>query len=403
MARRFYQQCVKCKKIYSAEKHIRNCSCSPQGLLPFVYEDVKWSNFPDSKYGDSVWRFHELLPIHNMDFAIELEIKKYPLIKCKHIAKELGVEEVYIKLDSLQPTESFKDREAFVTLSRLREMGYRDLVSASTGDSGIAYCRAASIAKMHLHMFVPKSAKKRWEELYNRMVKHAGGRFNPDYISLFYRGETLDEAIVEAYKFSEEKGLPLDYWFYNQLRTEGMKTLCFEVLEDLGRMPDWYIQAVGSGTGIFSFNKACREIYGKSPNFGAIQPAGCAPMVMASRGLVSGVVGERVVENIDTYVSGIAIPIIFESYPHLRNIGTVVFEDVFAGGRQTEIKEFPRLRELFQSDGIPSDKAGLESLVALAGAEKLVKSGKIHPGDIVVIGCTGRMRLDITEPVGELK
>jgi len=135
---------------------------------------------------------------------------------------------------------------------------------------------------------------------------------------------------------------------------------------------------------------------------GGIQPAGCAPMVLASRGLVDGTVGKRVVQNLDTYVLGIGIPKIFESYPHLCRIG-VNFEDVFEGGKKTELKEFPRLLELFHADGIPKGKAGLESLAALAGVEKLARKGKIQPDQTGVVGCTGRMRLDVPELKEELE
>jgi threonine synthase len=235
------------------------------------------------------------------------------------------------------------------------------------------------------------------------MVQTEGDQFNPDCVRLHYSGVTFDEAIANAYQFAEERNLPLEYWFYNQMRIEGMKTLCLEVLEDLGRVPDWYVQGLGSGTGIYSFNKGCQDVYGRSPKFGGIQPWGCAPMILASRGLAEGKVGTRVVNHMDTYVIGIGIPKIFESYPHLLSIGTVHFEDVFEGGKKAEIKEFPRLLELYHADGVPKGKAGLESLAALAGAEKLIKMGKIHREDTVVVACTGRMRLDVPELRAELE
>ncbi|MEW6381822.1 MAG: pyridoxal-phosphate dependent enzyme [bacterium] len=401
MARQFYRQCVKCGKIHDVNKHVRNCDCSPEGLLPFYYPEVNWDNYPDPRYGDSVWRFHEILPLFNMENAIELGIKKIPLIRCHNIARQFGLSEVYVKLDSMQPTETFKDREAFMTLSRLKEMGYRELVGASTGDSGISHCRGAAISRMGLHMFVPNNARERWEELYNRMMS-GDGAYDYSYVQIHYSGTTFDEAIANAYAFADKMNLPIEYWFYNQMRIEGMKTLGLEVLEDLGRIPDWYVQGLGSGTGIFSFWKGCTEVFKKSPNFGGIQPAGCAPMVLASRGLVEGTVGKRVVPVLDTYVIGIGIPKIFESYPHLCRIG-VTFEDVFEGGKKTELKEFPRLLELFHADGIPKGKAGLESLAALAGVEKLAKKGMIRPDQTVVIGCTGRLRLDVPELQAEME
>ncbi|MGA1870004.1 MAG: threonine synthase [bacterium] len=401
MAKKFYRQCVKCGKKYYEAPHIRNCECSTEGLLPYIYEEVNWDNYPDPKYGDSVWRFHELLPLHNMDYALDLGVRKFPLIKCTAIAEEFGLKNVYIKLDSMQPTETFKDREAFMTLSRLKELGYTSLVGASTGDSGISHCRGAAMSGMEIHMFVPQNARERWEELFDRMICQ-DGLYDYDNIKIHYSGITFDEAIHNAYQFAEKMRFPIEYWFYNQTRIEGMKTLGLEVLEDLGKAPDWYFQGLGSGTGIFSFAKACSEVFNKRPHLAGIQPWGCAPMVLASRGFVEPVVGKRVVDHLDTYVIGIGIPKIFESYPHLCNLG-VTFEDAFEGGKKAERKAFPYLLDLFHSDGVPEGKAGLESLTALAGLQKLAKRGVVKHDDTVVVGCTGRMRLDVPELEKEMR
>jgi len=375
----FYQRCLGCGKRFVEDNYRRNCECG--GLLLFYYKDVEWENIPDGKYGNSVWRYHELLPLKNLKNALDIGVKKTPLIKSEVIAKEFALENLYIKVESENPTRTFKDREAFMTLSRLRELGYRELVTATTGDSGVAHARGASIVGMKLHVFLPENAVQRWESMVDEV------NINNNLIKLHVEGKTFDQAIEKAGKFAERNDLPLEYGFYNQLRIEGMKTMGFEVLEELKRVPDWYIQTVASGVGVYGFNKACQEMYGKSPRLVGIQPGGCCPMVNAFNGKTN-----PEVEVVDTYAMGIAQPKLYPSYPYLRDIGCI-FEAVFDGGRKTEKKEIPRLLSLYHEEGVKD--VGVEATIALAGLEKLVREKMVMEKDVVVLCCSGGMRADL--------
>ena len=213
-------------------------------------------------------------------------------------------------------------------------------------------------------------------------------KFRDDLVETYISGSVFSGAIRNAHQFSERKKIPIEYGFYNQLRIEGMKTLGFEVLEDLKRVPDWYVQAVGSGVGLFAFNKACRELYGKSPQLVGVQPKGCAPMVNAFFGKE-----KPEIKNIDTHVIGISNPELYVSYSHLKRI-KAVFKDAYEGGKGNEKKEISRLIKMYQEEGI--ENPGLEATVALSGLEKMVKEKKIKRNDLVVLCCSGKLREDLS-------
>lgn len=387
---KFYQQCIDCGAIYS-NGYVRNCKCG--GLLPFRYHSIDLTDFPDQSFGDSPWKYHHILPLNDLDYALDLGMKKTPFLKSKEIAKEISpdnpMENLYIKVEAVQPTRTFKDREAFMTVSRMRELGYSELVTATTGDSGLAHARACSIAGMKLYIYIPGNARERWERMFDELRSD----IDEEYVKVIYSGITFDEAIANAISFAKKSGTPLEYGFYNQLRIEGIKTIGFEVLEDLGRVPDWYVQAVGSGVGLYGFHKACMERYGTAPGLAGIQPKGCAPMVRAFKGY-----SDPTEKAVDTHVLGIGNPRLYLSYPYLIRAGTV-FEYGFSGGKESELKEIPGLLELYHKDGVPD--VGLESCTALSGLEHLLKSGVIQPDETVVLMCSGGMRCDLPESLAE--
>lgn len=383
---KFHQRCIDCGTIYN-NGYVRNCKCG--GLIPFKYHNTDPEDFPDRSFGDSPWRYHQVLPLNDLDYAIDLGMKKTPFLKSKRIAEAISpdrpMENLYIKVEAVQPTRTFKDREAFMTVSRLQELGHNRIVTATTGDSGLAHARACSIAGVKLYIYAPENARERSE----RMLDEIRSEIDDEYVEVIYSGTTFDEAIANAMSFAKKSDIPLEYGFYNQLRIEGIKTIGFEVLEDLGRVPDWYVQAVGSGVGLYGFRKACMERYGVAPRLAGIQPKGCAPMVRAFKGY-----DDPTEKTVDTHVLGIGNPKLYLSYPHLINAGTV-FEYGFSGGKESELMEIPRLLDLYHGDGVPD--VGLESCTALSGLEHLVKSGAISPDETVVLMCSGGMRCDLPE------
>jgi threonine synthase len=106
---------------------------------------------------DTLWRYHEVLPIYDIDNIISMQEGGTPLIKSQALAASLGLKHLYIKDERQGPTGSFKDRQATVAISALKELDIDEVVVASTGNVAIAYAAYGARAGIHLWAFFPTS------------------------------------------------------------------------------------------------------------------------------------------------------------------------------------------------------------------------------------------------------
>lgn len=261
-------QCVKCRNVmkpYPPEYRCPECG----GLLEYRvdYEKIKNVNF----VGDfSFWRYRSLLP----------EVKKLatmqeggtPLYKAKRLAREMDLTELYLKDETRNPTNSFRDRSAALLVSNILDLNFTAAVCATNGNMGAsiaAYCAKYGI---NCHVIIPKlvdMGKLAQMLVYDAVIEE--------------HGETVDKAVERAEKLAKETG-----WYQatpelNPLVIEAQKTIAFEVTEQFG-VPDWFIVSMGSGGTIYSIWKGFRELYELSkihrlPRFVGVQAEGCSPIV----------------------------------------------------------------------------------------------------------------------------
>ncbi|PSO47245.1 MAG: hypothetical protein BRC33_13285 [Cyanobacteria bacterium SW_9_44_58] len=147
----------------------------------------------------SLWRYQELLPITHSDNAVTLGEGWTPLIALPQLGEAMGLEKLYLKDERQGPTATFKDRQATVAISFLKEQGINEIVLASTGNVAIAYSAYAARAGMRVYVFFPDGvAKAKIQEasLYGAQVMSVGG--------------TYDEAKAAAAQFASEQGIFLD-------------------------------------------------------------------------------------------------------------------------------------------------------------------------------------------------
>ncbi|GAB6061927.1 threonine synthase [Deferrisoma palaeochoriense] len=373
-------RCLDCGREVPPDRYLRECprpGCA--GVLAFHYPHGPGPRFPDPAL-PGTWRFAPLLPVAS-PLGSPLRLAPTPLVHSRLIGPRLGLRALYLKVESVHPTRTFKDREALVAVSRFLEIGVDRLVTATTGDSGAAYLRAAVRAGMEITVFVPRNAAERWGEITEEVLANEPG--GTGTFRTIVAGETFDQAIPAAEEHARATGTPMEYGFRNQLRVEGMKTLAFEVLEALGGVPDVYLQAVGSGVGLFAFRKACLEWKGARPTLVGVQPKGCNPVVRAFRG------DPEPVGHPATRVLGIANPSLPSSWPRLRAIGCR-FVDGFASEDEPEPKAAKRILEELEDEGIPD--AGMEAACALSGLEGMVRDEGIPPEAAVVVAVSGGLR-----------
>lgn len=338
-----------------------------------------------------LWRYRELLPIRNPIPSLRLGEGGTPLIQAVNLGMMLGCPNLYIKDERQGPTGSFKDRQAAVTIAALKEAGITEMVAASTGNVAIAYSAYASRASIKLWAFVTSlvpAVKMREIALYGSQVIKVTGSY--------------DQVKQMAAEFARQRNLYLDMGARTITSIEAMKTIAFEIAEQLTallgppapvngnqppvwRTPDWYIQAISGGMGPIGVYKGFHELNemgltDRMPAMAPIQADGCAPMVSSwKRGLENAepVTSPRTrIETLATGDPGRAYNILSK---HV-NLTQGAFESV------TDEEAYRAMHVLAKMEGISAEPA---AAVAFAGLFKLIRAGIIKPTDVVVVNATG--------------
>lgn len=335
--------------------------------------------------GPNLWRYRELLPVRNPNESLSLGEGHTPLVRAVNLGMMLGCPNIFIKDERQGPTASFKDRQAAVTIAALKEAGITEMVAASTGNVAISYSAYASRAGMKLWAFVTSlvpSVKMREIALYGSQVIKITGSY--------------DQCKQVAAEFARQRRLYLDMGARTITSIEAMKTIAFEISEQLTnilgpgentpwRTPDWYVQAISGGMGPIGVYKGFREMIqmgwvDRIPSFAPIQAEGCAPMVDSWRkGLDKAVPVQSPKTRIETLATGDP----GRSYEFLRahvNNTNGAFESV------SDEEAFRAMHVLAKMEGISAEPA---AAVAFAGLFKLIRAGVIKPSDTVVVNCTG--------------
>ena len=337
-----------------------------------------------------LWRYRELLPVRNPNPSLTLGEGGTPLIQAVNLGMMLGTPNLFIKDERQGPTGSFKDRQAAVTIAALKEAGITEMVAASTGNVAISYSAYASRAGVKLWAFVTSlvpAVKMREIALYGSQVVKVTGSY--------------DQAKQVAAEFARQRNLYQDLGARTVTSIEAMKTIAFEIAEQLTatqgpaspangheavwRVPDWYVQAVSGGMGPLGIHKGFRELRrmgltDKMPAIAMIQSDGCAPMVESFR---RGLEQVAPVDSPRTHIETLATGNPGRTYSLLREQALEThgtFESV------SDEEAFRAMHVLAKMEGLSTEPA---AAVAFAGLFKLVRAGLIKPGDTVVVNCTG--------------
>jgi len=336
-----------------------------------------------------LWRYFELLPVKNPNTSLKLGEGWTPLIKAANLGMMLGCPNILIKDERQGPTTSFKDRQASVTIAALKEAGITEMVAASTGNVAISYSAYAARAGIKLWAFVTSlvpAVKMREIALYGSQVIKVTGSY--------------DQAKKIASEFAIQRGLYQDMGARTITSVEGMKTIAFEIAEQLTqqlgpvsinesqanwRTPDWYVQAISGGLGPIGVAKGFQELkmmgfIDKIPSLAVIQAEGCAPMVHSWKQNLEDPI---IVTSPKTHIETLATGNPGRTYNLLRkqvDSEHGVFESV------SDEEAFRAMHVLAKMEGISAEPA---AAVAFAGLFKLIRAGIIKPTDTVVVNCTG--------------
>lgn len=334
-----------------------------------------------------LWRYRELLPISSQEAVVARGEGGTPLLPAPNLGQMAGLRHVYIKDETHGPTGSIKDRQAAVAVAALREHGIREAVIASTGNVAIAYSAYCARAGIQLWAFLTSlvpADKMNEVALYGTHVVKVTG--------------TYDQAKRLAAEFAQAHGLLIERGPRSISAVESMKTLAFEIAEQLAiatggdaaataswRAPDWYVQAVSGGIGPLGVLKGFDELRRMGwldgrPKAALIQAAGCAPMVEAWRRR------SRTAEPVTmpaTHISTLSTGDPGRAYTLLHDH---MLED---GGLLESVNDedaFRALRILAKVEGLSVEPA---AGAAFAGFLRLALSGAFQPDDVVVINASG--------------
>jgi threonine synthase len=322
----------------------------------------------------NLWRYQDILPVANPSELDLYPAGGTPLWLSQRFAPDLGHEKVYFKDERYAPTSSFKDRQAAVAVAAMLENGIKEAVIASTGNAAVAYAAACARAGIKLWVFmtslVPQE-KLREAALFGAEVIRVSGNY--------------DQTKQIASQFAQRRHLLLDRGASSVPARESMKTIAYEIVEQLGwRSPDWYIQAVSGGLGPLGVYQGFRELRNmglidRIPKLGIIQAEGCSPMVKAFKA------GKDVADPLvpDTCIIILSTGDPGKSYTYLWNL-----TQEFGGAMEavSDAEAFAAMRSLAKSEGMAVEPA---TAVAFAGLEKMLKEGTITPDETVVVNCTG--------------
>jgi threonine synthase len=322
----------------------------------------------------NMWRYQDILPLDDPASIDLYPAGGTPLWLSQRFAPDLGHASVYIKDERYGPTSSFKDRQAAVAVAAMNENGISEAVIASTGNAAVAYAAACARSGIKLWVFmtslVPQE-KLRETALFGAEVIRVSGNY--------------DQTKQIASQFARRRNLFLDRGASSIPSRESMKTIAYEIVEQLGwRTPDWYVQAVSGGMGPLGDYQGFKELYSMGlishiPKLAVIQAEGCSPMVQAFK--AGKDVAEAVIPNTRIIILATGDP--GKSYTYLWKL-----TQSFGGLMEsvTDAEAFAAMRALAKSEGMAVEPA---TAVAFAGLEKMLKNGCISQDELAVVNCTG--------------
>ncbi len=369
-------RCAMCKAEFPSEALYVCDQCLGPLEACYDYDAVRSTLTRDALAGRprNLWRYRELLPVMG-EPRTGLDSGFTPLVRAHRLAAELGVEELYIKDDSVNhPTLSYKDRVVPVAATRAVELGFKTFCCASTGNLGNSVAAHAARLGLTSYVFIPQSLEP---------GKIIGAAVSGPHVV------GIDGNYDDVNRLCTQVGDRYGWGFANiNLRSyyaEGAKTCGFEIVEQLGwRYPRHVVVPVAGGTLLPRVGRAFRELRevglasGELPRIHAAQAAGCAPVINA---LESGAEHPEPVRP-DTIAKSIAIGNPADGYQVLETVRG----SGGGGERATDAEILDAIGLLARTEGIFTEPAGGTTLAATI---KLLQSGTIGKGESIVVCITG--------------
>jgi threonine synthase len=372
-------ECIRCGARFSKEDIVYTCSkCGGLLDIKYDYSEIDVERVVEAK-GEGVWKYRVLLPFDEDTKTITINEGNTPLYRCNRLAKSIGIDELWVKHEGLNPSGSFKDRGMTIGVTKAMELGVKGVACASTGNTSASLAIFAAKAGIPCYVLLPKG-KVALGKVAQAMMHGA---------KIFSIRGNFDDALRIVRVICEEEKLYL-LNSVNPYRLEGQKTIAFEVVEKLEwKVPDRVVLPVGNAGNISAIFKGFLElrtlgITSSIPKMTGIQAEGAKPVVNAFKDGKEEIIPE---DNPETIASAIRIgnPVnAAKALFAIRNSGGVA-ESV----TDEEITEAQL--ELARLEGIGVEPA---SAASIAGLKKLVALGEIDRDEKIVCITTGHLLKD---------
>lgn len=370
-------ECTRCKASYSPDQPHNLCTCGAPLFARYKLSEIKENLKREdiAKRPPDLWRYQELLPITEKKERISLGEGFTPLIPAENLGRRLGLEKLWIKDESLNPTGSFKARGMSVAISMAKKLGIKEVCLPSAGNAAGAAAAYSARANIKAFVFMPQDS-------------------DPSFVlecqSFGAQVELIDGVITDCAEIMLKRKKGKNWFDLSTLkepyRVEGKKTMGCELAEQLGwELPNWIIYPTGGGTGIIGMWKAFEElenlgwVKGKKPRLVSVQSQGCAPLVKAFK---QGKEFAEEWKNPQTIASGIRVP---------KAIGDFLILKALRESEGTAIavpdeEILYSVKEIAQTEGILPCPEGAATLAAL---KRLKEENKIKPDEKIVLFNTG--------------
>jgi threonine synthase len=358
------------------QKHFL-CSCGAPLLARYDLDGARgWAR--DSLVGreSNMWRYRELMPLFDGEAPVTLGEGFTPLFHARALGATIGLDRLFIKDESLNPTNSFKARGQSAAITRARYLGAKTIALPTAGNAGNAAAAYSAAAGLACEVFIPSDAKRPFV----------------DECRLYGANVTLvDGLITDAGRMAAEQGKARGWYDVSTLkepyRIEGKKTMAYELAEQMDwQWPDWIVYPTGGGTGMVGMWKAFEEVEhigwvkpGRRPRMVSVQAANCAPIV---RAFERGTEKAEPWEGATTIADGLRVPRAIGDFLILRAVRE-------SGGTAMAVDDASMVAGMLaigQHQGISAAPEGGAAWVAI---QRLVASGTIKPHETVVLFNTG--------------
>ncbi len=318
-----------------------------------------------NRYTGLIERYRDRLPVHDDTRIISLGEGNTPLIKLHNIPDLLDKSvDIYVKYEGLNPTGSFKDRGMTMAVTKAVEDGARAIICASTGNTSASAAAYAARAGITAFVLIP-DGKIAQGKLAQAMMEGA--------VVIQIKGN-FDDGMRLVKEVAEEAPVTIVNSI-NPYRLQGQKTAAFEIVEELGRAPDFHCLPVGNAGNIsahwIGYCEYAEHIVSTRPKMVGYQASGSAPFM---RG--------EMVDNPETVATAIRI-----GHPQSWDLAWKVKEESDGWFDECSDEEILAAQKLLaEKEGVFCEPA---SATSLAGAMRDINSGKIPEGSCIVCTLTG--------------